>query len=173
MMYMLLWIAVIIQRLTEVMIAKRNEMWMKNRGGIVIHELLYKWIVTAHVLFLISLFFESYVRHQHSAPIPVIYLIFFLVLQGVRIWCLRSLGRYWNTKIVVLPGARLKKVGPYRFFKHPNYFVVGLEFIVLSLVFHAFLTAVLFPVIHAILMYVRIPEEEKALKIYDKVEYGR
>lgn len=56
-MYMLLWIAVIIQRLTEVMIAKRNEMWMKNRGGIVIHEPLYKWIVTAHVLFLISLFF--------------------------------------------------------------------------------------------------------------------
>lgn len=166
MIYVWVWLAVVLQRLGELVIARRNESWMKRKGAIVVKEPLYKWIVLTHIFFLVFVILEGFMRHRLSASIPLIPLVIFILLQILRVWCLQSLGRFWNTKIIVLPGACLKTSGPYRFFKHPNYVIVGLEFIVLPLIFYAYITSIIFPVLHLILMYYRIPKEEQALQTY-------
>ncbi|HET6872075.1 MAG TPA: isoprenylcysteine carboxylmethyltransferase family protein, partial [Sporolactobacillaceae bacterium] len=94
-------------------------------------------------------------------------LIIFILCQVFRIWVLTSLGPFWNTKILVLPGAEVVVKGPYRYIKHPNYLVVALEILVLPLIFQAFLTAFVFTLLNAcLLLGVRIPAEERALKEY-------
>jgi methyltransferase len=90
--------------------------------------------------------------------------ILFFITQWFRIWCIRSLGRFWNTKILILPGAKLVSKGPYRFLKHPNYIIVGVEMVVIPILFHAYMTAIIFPILHLILLTVRLPVEEGALK---------
>lgn len=91
------------------------------------------------------------------------------MVQLLRGWILYSLGQYWNTKILVLPGSRMVKKGPYRWIKHPNYLVVALELILLPLMFGAYLTAAIFTLINAtLLLKVRIPAEEKALALLEE-----
>ncbi|MYL32809.1 hypothetical protein GLW08_00045 [Pontibacillus yanchengensis] len=162
-LFYILFFFIIIQRIIEVMVAKRNEKWMKQQGGIEVGEDHYKWIVLVHILFFLSIALEAYNESFELTMWKGFLFGVFLVTQGFRIWCLTSLGRYWNTKIIVLPGANLIAKGPYRYFKHPNYLVVGVEFIVIPLLLNAYFTAVLFPIFHVLLMKIRIPHEEKAL----------
>ncbi len=74
-----------------------------------------------------------------------------------------SLGRYWNTKIFRVPGAPLIKKGPYKFFKHPNYIIVVCEIAVIPLIFHLYRTAIVFSILNAVMLSVRIKEENKVL----------
>jgi methyltransferase len=87
----------------------------------------------------------------------------FWITQLARIWSITSLGRYWNTKIIILPGSDLVKRGPYKYVKHPNYIIVGVELFVIPMMFSTYWTAIIFPFLHLLLMTVRIPAEEKAL----------
>src|SRR5690606_20225813 len=94
-----------------------------------------------------------------------VFLIVFAAAQILRVWALASLGRFWNTKILVLPGAKKVKKGPYRWLPHPNYIVVALEILSLPLIFGAWRTALVFTIANALLLLlVRIPAEEKALQ---------
>ena len=86
-----------------------------------------------------------------------------MLTQLIRVWALTSLGRYWNTKIIVLPGAKMVNKGPYRFLKHPNYLVVTIEFIVIPLMFEAYFTAFFFSLLNGIILRIRIAAEERAL----------
>ncbi|MFC0523219.1 isoprenylcysteine carboxyl methyltransferase family protein [Pontibacillus salicampi] len=162
-LYYVLFTFIIVQRLIELWVAKRNEKWMKQNGGIEVGDGHYKWIVLVHALFFISILAESYGTALELSLWKGLLFGIFFVTQGFRIWCLTSLGRYWNTKIIVLPGSQLVAKGPYRFMKHPNYFVVGVEFIIIPLLFDAYISAVLFPLFHLALMRIRIPKEEEAL----------
>ena len=96
---------------------------------------------------------------------------YFLLTQLIRVWAITSLGRYWNTKIIVLPGAKMVNKGPYRFLKHPNYLVVTIEFIVIPLLFEAYFTAFFFSLLNGIILRIRIAAEEKAL--YQLTGYSR
>lgn len=87
----------------------------------------------------------------------------FVFTQIMRFWVISSLGKYWNTKILVLPNVNVIRKGPYRFIKHPNYVVVTLELIVVPLLFGAYFTAILFTILNLLMLSVRIPAEEKAL----------
>jgi methyltransferase len=82
----------------------------------------------------------------------------------MRVWVISSLGRFWNTKILVLPGANVVKKGPFHFIRHPNYVVVTCEIIVIPLMFGAYFTAVIFTILNIIILSVRIPKEEAALR---------
>ncbi|HET7579406.1 MAG TPA: isoprenylcysteine carboxyl methyltransferase family protein [Bacillales bacterium] len=154
----------VVQRLTELVIARRNERWMKARGGFEAGAAHYKWIVMVHVLFFISLTIEVQGFGAHPAfwwPIPF---AVFVAAQLLRFWALFSLGHYWNTRIIVLPGAKVVAKGPYRFMRHPNYVIVATEILTIPLIFQAYATAVVFSVLNAfVLLFVRIPEEERAL----------
>jgi methyltransferase len=88
-----------------------------------------------------------------------------LLSQGLRYWCIATLGQQWNTRVIVVPGAERVSGGPYRFLPHPNYVAVVVEGVALPLVYTAWITALVFTVVNAVLLVgVRIPVEERALK---------
>jgi methyltransferase len=155
---------IIIQRLAELRIARSNELWMKSKGALEFGQKHYKLMVMMHTLFFVALLAEVIVLKRGLSPYWPALLILFLVTQGVRVWALSSLGRFWNTKIIVLPNANIVRKGPYRFIKHPNYVIVTIELIVIPLLFQAYITAGVFTLLNAAMLYIRIPAEEKALK---------
>ncbi|WP_053219457.1 isoprenylcysteine carboxyl methyltransferase family protein [Virgibacillus senegalensis] len=161
----------ILQRLIELLIARGNENWMKQQGAIEAGSGHYKWFVIIHTLFFASLWGEAQLKAMEELKLNVFLFILFILTQLLRIWCIASLGRFWNTKIIILPGAELVKRGPYRFIKHPNYLVVLFELTIIPLLFHTYITAVVFPLLHLMLLRIRIPEEERALETLEKPQY--
>ncbi|TWT02345.1 isoprenylcysteine carboxyl methyltransferase family protein [Planomicrobium sp. CPCC 101079] len=156
---------VIVQRLLEIMYAKSNERRMKQQGAIEAGASHYKWIVLLHVLFFVSLLLEVLYMEVIRDGAWFFFLLLFIVAQILRVWALASLGQFWNTKILVLPGAEKVKSGPYRWIPHPNYVVVALEIASLPMIFGAWRTALVFTIANALLLLlVRIPAEKKALQ---------
>ncbi|WP_100010829.1 isoprenylcysteine carboxyl methyltransferase family protein [Lentibacillus sediminis] len=153
---------IVLQRLVELVIAKRNEKWMKNQGGIERGSGHYLLFIILHVSFFLSLLVEMLLN---SPEITFHYVLFalFLITQAARIWCIQTLGRFWNTKIIIAPNFSLVKEGPYKYMKHPNYVIVGVELFIIPLLFGAPVTAIIFPILHILLLTVRIPAEEQAL----------
>lgn len=164
MFYVLLFF-VLCQRIFELYIARNNERWMKERGGIELGRSHYKWFIVLHSLFFIGLILEYQLKvvNEWFVTVQPIFLFIFLLAQIGRIWCIYSLGRFWNTKIIVLPKVSLIRKGPYRWFKHPNYIIVFIELISLPLSFNLYFTAFIFPFLHLLLLTIRVPLEEEAL----------
>ena len=154
---------VIIQRLAELMIARRNEHWMRSQGAFEAGARHYPLMVMMHATFFLSLFMEVSIVDRTLSPFWTVLLTVFLIAQVARVWCLVSLGKFWNTKIMILPGAEVVKKGPYRFLRHPNYVIVTTELLVLPLLFGAYFTAIIFSLLNLWMLSVRIPTEEKAL----------
>lgn len=155
---------IIIQRLMELAVARRNEKWMKAKGAMEFGSGHYPFIVLIHAGFIVSTIVEVlYFDRGLSRYWPLLFTVF-LLTQGVRVWAIASLGPYWNTKIIVLPDAQIVRRGPYRFIKHPNYLVVALEILTIPLLFNAFFTAVIFTLFNLLILCIRISAEEKALK---------
>ncbi len=154
---------VIIQRLIEVVIARRNEKKMLAKGAYEVGASHYPVMITLHVSFFLALIIEVIYVDRGLSPIFPYLLGIFLVVQALRVWCLASLGQFWNTKIIILPGANVVAKGPYTFIRHPNYVVVCTEILLLPLMFQAYFTAILFTLLNFAMLSVRIPMEEKAL----------
>lgn len=148
------------QRLGELAIAKRNTAALLARGAVETGASHYPLIVALHAAWLAAL--VGWVALTAPA-IDLPLLAVFACLQAGRLWVLWSLGPFWTTRIITLPGAPLVRRGPYRFVRHPNYIVVILEIAVLPLVFDAWMLAVIFSVLNAALLYVRIGAEDQAL----------
>ncbi|PEZ82072.1 isoprenylcysteine carboxylmethyltransferase family protein [Bacillus sp. AFS017274] len=163
-------ILIAIQRMFELYIAKQNEKQLKAAGAVEYGESHYSWMVLMHLSFFIVLIIEVVVLERDVSGLWPIWLTLFLIAQSGRIWVIRSLGKHWNTKIIVVPDADVVIKGPYKYFKHPNYFIVATEIIVISLLFNAYYTAVIFSLLNVWMMTVRIPLEEKALK--EHTEYS-
>ncbi len=155
----------IIQRLVELLIAKRNERWLRNQGAVEYGREHYKYIVILHVCFFISMIVEYKIRGRHEEfnAINYLFFVFFIFLQVMRFWVLVSLGKYWNTRIYRIPDLKLIKAGPYRLFKHPNYIIVVCEIFTIPMIFNLYYSAIVFSVLNAIVLSVRIKEENKVL----------
>lgn len=157
-------IIIVLQRYMEILIAAKNERWMKERGGIEVGQGHYKYFILLHVMFFLFIIIEvqkmSFVK---TVPFHLVFFIIFAVAQIGRIWCIYSLGKFWNTKIIVLPKVVLIKKGPYKYLKHPNYVIVFIELLTMPLIFGAYVTALIFPFLHLLLLIIRIPYEDKAL----------
>lgn len=164
MMVYIILVLVILQRLTEVFIAKRNEKWMLSRGAYEVGSSHYPYMVTLHAAFFLFLIIEVVTNHKSVSPLFPLFFLLFIAVQALRIWCIRSLGSFWNTKILILPDAEVVRKGPYTFMRHPNYAVVCLEIILLPLMFQAYFTAFCFTLLNITMLSVRIPIEEKALR---------
>ena len=149
---------VTLQRLSELALARRNTRRLLAMGAREYAPGHYPLIVAVHAGWLLTLWLLAIGR-----PVHVPLLILFLLLQVGRIWVLRTLGPRWTTRIIVLPGAPLVAAGPYRFVTHPNYLVVIGEIAVLPLVFGLWKAAVLFTILNALVLAVRIRAENRAL----------
>jgi methyltransferase len=154
---------VALQRLLELALSRRNERLLRTRGAVERGRGHYPLIVALHALWLLSTLAEGFLR----GPVLPVYwplpLALFLLVQPLRYWAIFSLGEHWNTRILVVPGAKLVRRGPYRLFKHPNYVVVAVEIATFPLIFGAWITALVFSILNAALLYVRVREENRAL----------
>ena len=162
-MFYLLFAVIAIQRLVELFIAKSNEKWMKGHGGIEYGQKHYKFMIGIHLLFFVSLLLEETFGEKTLNSYWLILFVLFLVTQAGRIWVIASLGRFWNTKIIVVPQAEVIAKGPYKYIKHPNYFIVTVELLIIPLMFNAYWTLFTFAFLNQLILSIRIPLEERAL----------
>lgn len=152
-----------IQRLLELKLSWRNERRLRARGAVERGRDHYPFMVALHALWLVSTAAEGR-RRKPGSKLGRYALAAFLAVQPLRYWTIASLGENWNTRILVVPGERLIRRGPYRYIKHPNYLVVATEVLAFPLVFGARKTALVFSILNAALLADRIREEERALK---------
>lgn len=147
------------QRLVELLYAARNTRRLIARGGREVGREHYPLIVALHALWLAALVLLA----RPTAEIHWLLIAAFLVLQGLRLWVIASLGPFWTTRIVTLDGTPLRRVGPYRWLRHPNYAIIALEIPLLPLILDLPLVAAVFGVANLLLLAFRIGEEERAL----------
>ncbi|SED58749.1 isoprenylcysteine carboxyl methyltransferase family protein [Bradyrhizobium erythrophlei] len=153
---------VTLQRLGELVLARRNTERLLARGAIEVGARHYPLIVLVHAGWLTALWIWG--RNQ---DVNLAILAAFLLLQGLRLWILATLGPRWTTRIIVLPGAPLVESGPYRYFPHPNYAVVVGEIALLPLALHLPVLALIFTVLNLAVLAIRIRAESRALSVAD------
>jgi methyltransferase len=149
---------VTLQRAAELVISRDNTRKLMARGAVEVAARHYPLIVLLHAAWLISLWVFG--RDQ---PVNIVALLFYLVLQGFRVWVMRTLGPRWTTRIIILPDQALVSAGPYRFLAHPNYAVVAAEIAVLPWALGLPLLAAVFTVLNAAVLAIRIRAENRAL----------
>lgn len=158
---------IILQRLAELIIARRNAKIIIAQGAIEIDRSGYKYVVFMHISFFLSLILEKEVFQPAVNKYLFPLIAVFLMAQALRYWSIVSLGIFWNTRILILKGGTLVKSGPYRFFSHPNYAAVVTEIAVIPLIFSCYITAVIFSILNIIVLARRLRIEITALKAYD------
>ena len=149
---------VTLQRLGELVVARRNSAALLARGGHEVSPGHYPAIVLIHAAWLGSLWLFAVGR---TVIWP--WLALFLLLQAGRLWVIATLGARWTTRIIVLPGASLVRHGPFRFMRHPNYAIVAGEIAALPLAFGLWPIALIFSLLNAAILRVRIRAEDAAL----------
>ena len=149
---------VTLQRLFELWLSDRNTRRLRTQGAVEHSPGHYPLIVAVHALWLAGLWWFAPGR-----PVDLFWLAIFLLLQLGRIWVLATLGARWTTRIMVIPGAPLVRNGPYRFVSHPNYVIVAGEIAVLPLVFGLWPLTVLFSLLNAAVLTIRIRAENRSL----------
>jgi len=149
---------VTLQRLAELMIARANTRRLLAAGGREVAANHYPLIVALHASWLVTLWWLAPGR---SIALP--FLALFVLIEAGRIWVLRTLGQRWTTRIIIVPGEKLVASGPYRFINHPNYLVVAAEVAVLPLVFGLWQVALIFSLLNAAVLTIRIRAENHAL----------
>ena len=162
--YVLLIAAVGVERLVELVVANRNLAWSRERGGVEHGARHYPVMVVLHAGLLVGCVVEVIVLDRPFIAAlgwPMVAVL--VAAQGLRWWCIRTLGPQWNTRVVVIPDADRVEKGPYRFFSHPNYVAVVAEGIALPLVHSAWITAIVFTVLNAALLRTRLKVENEAL----------
>ncbi len=153
---------IILQRIVELLIANKNRNRLLTLGAVEYDNAGYKYIVMLHVLFLCSLFIENIIHGQFNVYSIYIFILFVLA-QLLRYWSITSLGVNWNTKILIIPGSNLIKKGPYKYFNHPNYIAVILEFFSIPLIFSLYYSGLIFSVLNLFVISRRIKIENAAL----------
>lgn len=163
-LYALLVLAVAGERLAELRVARRHAAWSVARGGAEHGRGHYPFMVALHTGLLVGCVAEVTLLGRPFLPVlglPMLALL--AATQGLRWWCIRTLGPQWNTRVIVVPGAGRVAAGPYRWLRHPNYLAVALEGLALPLVHTAWITALVFTALNVPLLAVRIRCEERAM----------
>jgi methyltransferase len=149
---------VTLQRIGELVLAQYNTKNLQARGAIEVGASHYPLIVAVHTAWLITLWIIG--RYQ---PVNLAALAVFVVLQALRVWIIATLGSRWTTRIIVVLGEPLIVSGPYRYLAHPNYAVVAAEIAILPLALYLPMTALVFTLLNAVVLFIRIRAESRVL----------
>lgn len=165
--YLLVIGAVALERLVELAVSARHAAWAFARGGTEHGRGHFPAMVALHSALLLACAGEVAVAGRPFVPAlgwPALAVA--LASQALRWWCIATLGPRWNTRVIVVPGLPLVAAGPYRVLRHPNYVAVVAEGLALPLVHTAWVTALVFTLLNAVLLLrYRIPAEERALAL--------
>lgn len=159
----------VVERIVELVVSKRNAAAAFAQGGVEYGQRHFPWMVALHTLFLLSCIAEVVLLDRPFIPwLGWPMLVIALLCQAARYWCIWALGPQWNTRVIVVPGLpAVRGRGPYRFawLPHPNYLIVAVEGVALPLVHTAWITAIVFTILNAVLLLgFRIPTENRALR---------
>jgi len=153
-----------LERVAELVVSTRNAGRSLRNGGVEVGQGHYPFMVVLHTGLLVGALVEAWVLRSPFLPILAATMFALVLLsQGLRWWCIATLGSQWNTRVIVVPGTPRVNRGPYRRIPHPNYVAVVVEGFALPLVHSAWVTAVVFTVANAVLLSVRIRAENTAL----------
>ncbi len=163
-MYYLFILVIGVERLIELVVSRRNAAWSIAHGGKEFGQGHYPVMVAMHTALLVSAVLEVWLLHRPFLPWlgwPMVGVV--AASTVIRWWCVAVLGKHWNPRLIVIPGAPLVRTGPYRWLHHPNYTAVAAEVAALPLVHSAWLTAIVFSIANALVLRVRIHSENIAL----------
>ena len=162
--FTILLVIVAIERITELVISKRNLRWSFAQGGIEFGRSHYKYMVAIHVFLLGGSLVEVWLTRPTLSPV-FSWLMFALAIasQALRWWCIATLGKRWNTLVIIIPGKPACTTGPYKWLKHPNYLAVIIEGFALPMVGFAWITAVIFTILNVAVLTTRLRSENAAL----------
>ncbi len=164
---------VCLERLVELVLSTRNAAWSRARGGVEFGRGHFPPMVALHTALLLGCALEPMLAHRTFVPwLGWPMLAVALAAQGLRWWCVATLGPRWNTRVIAVPGLPLVDRGPYRWIKHPNYLAVVIEGIALPLAGSAWITGVVFTLLDAIVLTVRIRCEDQALLLTESGREG-
>ncbi len=150
---------IVLQRLVELAVARINTRRLLAAGGVEHGAGHYPLMVALHVAWFVCL---AVFVPADAALEPLLFLLF-LLTQAARVWVIVSLGRFWTTRVIAVPGASLVKRGPYRWLRHPNYLIVVAEIALVPLIAGAWEIAVAFSIANAAVLWHRIRIENAAL----------
>ncbi len=149
----------VVQRLVELAYARANTRALLASGGVEEGAAHYPAFIVLHASWLAAMAWFT----QASPPVPWLLLGLFVVVQGLRLWVIATLGRYWTTRIITVPGAKLVRSGPFRFIRHPNYAVVAVEVPLVPLILGLPWVALVFGAANLALLAYRIRIEDGVL----------
>jgi methyltransferase len=153
-----------LERVAELVVSTRNAAWSKQQGGVETGLGHFPFMVVLHTGLLVGALVEAWTRRPEVPGVLAWSMLLVVLLsQALRWWCIATLGRRWNTRVIVVPGLAPVTSGPYRWLRHPNYVAVVLEGIALPLIHAGWITALVFTVLNAGLLTVRIRAEDAAL----------
>ena len=163
--YTLLIALTALERLVEMAISMRNARWSFRQGGVEAGRKHFPFMVLLHTAFLVGCVAEPWLLDRPFIPeLATPMLVIAVGCQALRWWVIGTLGRRWNTRVIVIPGLPRINTGPFHYLKHPNYLAVVLEGIALPMIHTAWLTALAFTACNAVLLTVRLDVEERALQ---------
>ncbi len=155
---------VVVQRLAELRLSRRNEERLRRRGAVEAGAGHYPLMVALHTAFLLAAPLEVWLLDRPLVPwLAGTMALLLVAATALRYWTIRTLGERWTTRIVCLPGGAVETDGPFRYLRHPNYLAVTIEMLALPLLHTAWLTAAVFGLANGALLAVRIRVEEAAL----------
>ncbi|MBD1384129.1 isoprenylcysteine carboxyl methyltransferase [Mucilaginibacter rigui] len=161
MIFIIFILFLIFQRLAELYVSSKNEKWLLRNGAVEYGKEHYPYMVAMHTLFIISIIAEYLWRDGTVVSYPLIILFFLLIV--IKVIVISTLGHYWNTKIYKVPGTRPVATGIYKYIKHPNYIIVVCEIAIIPLAFGLYYTAIVFTILNALMLTVRIKKENEVL----------
>lgn len=158
-------LVVALERLAELVVSNRNARWSLARGGVETGRRHYGVMVVLHTALLVGAVAEVWLADRPFVPLlGWTALALVVASQALRWWCITALGPHWNTRVIVVPGARRVVHGPYRLLPHPNYVAVVVEGFALPLVHNAWSTAAVFTAANLVLLRHRLGVEDEALR---------
>ncbi|SMB94605.1 isoprenylcysteine carboxyl methyltransferase family protein [Deinococcus hopiensis] len=153
-----------VQRLLELRVARANERWAREQGATEYGREHYPLFFALHPSWMLLTLLEG---RRSRGRINGLALALFVLAQPLRYWVIRTLGRYWNTRVLIVPGGERITGGPFQYLRHPNYAVVALEMAAAPLAVGAWRTALAYSVLNAaLILLIRLPAEERALRAY-------
>jgi methyltransferase len=163
-LYVVLVLAVAVQRLTEVRLSRRQEAALKARGGVEHAREQVRVMVVLHASWLVASIAEVVALDRPFNPtVAGVALVALLLGQALRYAGRRALGDRWTVTVVTVADAPLVATGLYRYLSHPIYLGVALEIAALPMVHSAWLTAIVFSAANGVVLVWRIRAEERAL----------